>query len=90
MKITPREKRRHAACRLFWRGVIFTRARVSLSLLSLRKNGGLLVVSIADRRVRSNDPGINCGTQFVQVALFSVINCKLLAIQKTDSEYNVQ
>ena len=33
-----------AACRLFSRGVIFTRARVSLALLSLRKNGGLLVV----------------------------------------------
>ena len=33
-----------AACRLFWRGVIFTRARVSLALLSLRNNGGLLVV----------------------------------------------
>ena len=30
-------------CRLFSRGVIFTRARVSLALLSLRKNGGLLV-----------------------------------------------
>ena len=28
----------------FSRGVIFTRARVSLALLSLRKNGGLLVV----------------------------------------------
>ena len=35
---------RHAACRLFSRGVIFTRVRVSLALLSLRKNGGLLVV----------------------------------------------
>ena len=33
-----------AACRLFSRGVIFTRARVSHALLSLRKNGGLLVV----------------------------------------------
>ena len=60
MKITPREKRRHAAGRekneglqtkaqafdpsLFSRGVIFTRARVSLALLSLRKNGGPLVV----------------------------------------------
>ena len=31
MKITPREKRRHAACRLFSRGVIFTRARVSFA-----------------------------------------------------------
>ena len=30
--------------RLFSRGVIFTRARVSLALLSLRKNGGLLEV----------------------------------------------
>ena len=29
-------------CRLFSRGVIFTRARVSLALLPLRKNGGLL------------------------------------------------
>ena len=33
-----------AACRLFLRGVIFMRARVSLALLSLRKNEGLLVV----------------------------------------------
>ena len=39
VKITPR-----AACRLFSCGVIFTRARVSLALLSLRKNGGLIVV----------------------------------------------
>ena len=30
----------------FSRGVIFTHARVSLSLLSLRKNGGLLVVYV--------------------------------------------
>ena len=48
MKITPPEKGRHvplpAACRLFSRGVIFPRARVSLALLSLRKNKGLLVV----------------------------------------------
>ena len=33
-----------AACLLFSRGVIFTHAPVSLALLSLRKNGGLLVV----------------------------------------------
>ena len=33
-----------ASCRPFLRGVIFKRARVSLPLLSLRKNGGLLVV----------------------------------------------
>ena len=51
MKITPREKRRHAAffslpsaCRLFSSKVIFMGAGVSLALLSLRKNGGLLVV----------------------------------------------
>ena len=39
-----REKNLPAACRLFSRGVIFTRTRVLLALLSLRKNGGLLVV----------------------------------------------
>ena len=39
VKITPREKRLHAACRLFLRGVIFTPARFSLALLSLRKMG---------------------------------------------------
>ena len=47
VKITPREKgetRWGAACRLFSRGVIFTRARVSLPLLSVRTNGGLPVV----------------------------------------------
>ena len=44
VKITPREKRRQAPCHLFSRGVIFTRALVQLALLSLRKNGGLLVV----------------------------------------------
>ena len=32
------------ACRIFLRGVIFTSTRVSLALLSLRTNGGLLVV----------------------------------------------
>ena len=50
VKITPREKRRLAAGREnvspFSRGVIFTRARVSLALLSLRKNEGLVVVYI--------------------------------------------
>ena len=52
MKITPREKgetrqgERTVARRLspFFRGVIFTGARVSLALLSLRENGRLLVV----------------------------------------------
>ena len=34
----------HAACRLFSCRVILTRARVSLALLSVRKNWGLLVV----------------------------------------------
>ena len=41
VKIIPREKRQHTACRLFSRAVIFTRARLSLALLSLRKNGDL-------------------------------------------------
>ena len=47
VKITPREKgetRWGAACRLFSRGAIFKRARVSLALLSLRTNGELPVV----------------------------------------------
>ena len=50
VKIAPREKRRHAVGReksvAFSRvgSMIFTCARVSLALLSLRKNGGLLVV----------------------------------------------
>ena len=35
---------REKATRLFSRGVIFKRARVSLALLSLSKNAGLLVV----------------------------------------------
>ena len=55
MKITPREKKRQAAGREKnarrvspFLGVIFTRARVSLALLSLRKNGGLLVVYLRD------------------------------------------
>ena len=39
MKITPRKKIATRENRLFLRGVIFTRARVSLALLSLRKMG---------------------------------------------------
>ena len=39
-----------SSCRLFSRGVIFTRARVSLALLSQRKNGGLLVVYVSARK----------------------------------------
>ena len=39
-----------SACRHFSRGVIFTRARVSLALPSLRKNGGLLVVYVSARK----------------------------------------
>ena len=34
------------------KGVIFTRARVSLALLSLRKNGGLLVVFFLLRKLQ--------------------------------------
>ena len=39
-----------AACRLFSRRVIFTRAYVSLALLSLRENGGLPVVYVQVQR----------------------------------------
>ena len=37
-------KSTHATCSLFSRGLVFTRTRVLLALLSLRKNGGLLIV----------------------------------------------
>ena len=50
VKITPREKRRHAAG-LFSRGVIFTRARVSLAVLSLRKNGDYSLIHLQVLRV---------------------------------------
>ena len=60
-KITSREKKRLVACRLFSRGVIFTRARVSLALLSLRKNGGLVVVCF-DNLVQNDHP-IRLGNQ---------------------------
>ena len=67
MKITPREKWQHAAqiffpprvafsqfnSTQFARGVIFTRARVSLALLSLGKNGGLLARSVSRRSLGS-------------------------------------
>ena len=42
-----------AACRLFSRGVIFTRACVSLALLSLGKYGGLLARSLSRRSLGS-------------------------------------
>ena len=45
IQICPLDVTVYAAYRLFSRGVIFAHARVSLALLlSLRKNGGLLVV----------------------------------------------
>ena len=69
MKITPRENRRHAAG-LFSRGVIFTRARVSLAVLSLRKNGDY---SYSTRKLTLvvNPLAINC-------------NCVLLKKEKND------
>ena len=53
MKVTPREKRRHAAGTDFlaW-GDFHARSRFSLSLLSLRTNGGLLVVYYSAARER--------------------------------------
>ena len=44
VQITPHEKGETRAVGLFSRGVIFTRARLSLALLSLRTNEGKLVV----------------------------------------------
>ena len=45
----------HARKGDFSRGVIFTRSRVSLALLSLRKNGGLLTVDLKAYRKTSVD-----------------------------------
>ena len=44
MKITPRKKRPPTGSRFSREWVIFTRARVSLALLSPKRNGELLVV----------------------------------------------
>ena len=57
------------ACRLFSRGVIFTRARVSLALLSLRKNGRLLVVYRHNKNLDITIVGSSCHPQLVRVAL---------------------
>ena len=57
----------------FSRGVIFTRARVSLALLSLRKNGGLLVVyrnSAKDVLVRWRREECKYGQRCVIYSLF--------------------
>ena len=69
MKITQREKRRHAAG-LFSRGVILTRARVSLAVLSLRKIGDY---SYSTRKLTLvvNPFAINC-------------NCVLFKKEKND------
>ena len=50
-------------CRLFLRGLIFT--RVLLGLLSLRKNGGLLVVyACCAKKVYSSNYGMYSGSRF--------------------------
>ena len=76
MKITPPEKRRHvplpAACRLFSREVIFTRARVSLALLSLRKNEGLLVVYCTPYNGLYGESPPEMGT-FLEIQLFQSV-----------------
>ena len=56
-----------AACRLFSRGVIFTPARVSLALLSLRKNGGLLVVYMIIVRVTGADYSVTDKYVFTEI-----------------------
>ena len=70
VKITPRKKRRHAAG-LFSRGVIFTRAHVSLALLSQRKNGGLLVVYTA--HYACNNTEMNLKSTNINVFDFGII-----------------
>ena len=65
-----------AACRLFSRGVIFTCACVSLALLSLRTNGGLLVVYLklkALYAVKNTSKGEN-------VSAGLTVNCKIFII----------
>ena len=54
-------------CRPFSRGVIFTRARVLLALLSLRKNGGLLVVYL------SIEPHLHYTKKWVRTRFFLVL-----------------
>ena len=56
-----------AACRLFSRGVIFTPARVSLALLSLRKNGGLLEVYMIIVRVTGADYSVTDKSVFTKI-----------------------
>ena len=61
-----------AACRLFLRGVIFTRARVSLALLSLRKNGGLLVVYPFKSKEMSISPTAETLWFLVKYSIFAI------------------
>ena len=76
MKITAREKRRHAE-----RREIFTRARVSLALLSFRKNGGLLVVypgDVIDLQEKWCEGQNGSISSVNEIKVFSLVPCLLL------------
>ena len=78
-KITSREKKRLVACRLFSRGVIFTRARLSLALLSLRKNGGLVVVcfdNLVQRMIIRSGLEINCVIHWIGLSISSATGAR--------------
>ena len=64
-----------AACRLFSRGVIFTPGSVSLALLSLRKNGGLLVVYMFIFRVTGADYSFTDKSVFTRILVSTNSNC---------------
>ena len=69
-----------AACRLFSRGMIFKRARVSLALLSLRTNGGLLVIYSATYKAVKSSVKWDALTNFhlSRFSIFALIYLKLL------------
>ena len=58
-----------SACHLFSRGVIFTCARVSHALLSLRKNGGLLVLNLHHSQSPHFPSVLHCLAKFAFVKL---------------------
>ena len=85
MKNTPCEKRRHAVCRLFLRGVIFTLALVLLALLFLRKNGRLLVVYLGHSGGRTSPfPSLTP----LPLGTLGELVCRLYRIDSKKAEYS--
>ena len=72
MKIASREKRQHAACRLFSRGLIFTRARVSPALLSLHEE------KWGTTRSLSTNSCYGCKPALLQVLAIGVMHVETL------------